>query len=244
MAFNTWDIVSSYNNNTNVPYSVYQQANDPVRHVRTQKSFLDNTLNGNDKLDRFLNLMSQRLYDSTSTQSASSTSTSSTDDEDDNVQLESVYNLGTQSVEEDEGTNDDNKKKEQTLKYNTASQYYNMPLDKLLQVTGLDSIVNITSHTRSDKHNAEVGGAQHSWHLQSRASASGHMGAYDIVPKNGDFKQMFDALTSNEAFVEWAKANNYNINDETNRSGYGAHLHLAPDWFVAGSTKYRKKYTS
>ena len=120
-----------------------------------------------------------------------------------------------------------------------------MPLDQLLAQTGLDKIVVITSHERTPENNRKNKGAKNSWHLKSRADAAGRMAAYDVVPRDGyTFDDLFNALVNSPEFTEWATVNEFNINPETNRSGYRPHFHLGPDFFAYGDKKYSKKYTS
>lgn len=114
---------------------------------------------------------------------------------------------------------------------NDLIEYKNMPLEELLKREGLNKQIKITSHIRSNEHNRQIGGAKRSHHLQETADQFGYLGAYDIVPNNISYEQLYNLLTNNPNVVSWMKVNGYNINDETNRKGYRPHFHLGRDRF-------------
>ncbi len=214
-----------------VPYNTFE-------NVQYTKSSPVRKLDANEKkYENFLDLM-YRFKDEqnlgNTNHSVDETTESEQDSDDNELTFETIADLNKSQIEE--SNNSGFKSSDESLK--------NMDFADLLTLTGLDKYINITSRIRSEEHNRRIGGSKNSWHLESRARSAGHMGAIDITPKRGyTFSYIFNKLTQNPTFQAWAKLNRYNISDETDRPGYGAHLHLGPDYFGYNSKKYMKQYT-
>lgn len=111
--------------------------------------------------------------------------------------------------------------------------YKQMSLQQVLDKSGLNQYVKITSGYRSQ--NIGTAGSR-SWH--KKKNEYGLSMAYDITPKNGiSFDDMFKKIKGSQIMTDWLRANNFNINDETDAAtlrrtgGTGAHFHIGPDKF-------------
>lgn len=111
--------------------------------------------------------------------------------------------------------------------------YKRMSLQQVLDKSGLNQYIKITSGYRD--HNIGTAGDR-SWH--KKKNEYGLSMAYDITPKNGmSFDDMFVKIKDSQIMKDWLKANNFNINDETDAAtlrrtgGTGAHFHIGPDKF-------------
>lgn len=82
-----------------------------------------------------------------------------------------------------------------------------------------------------------------------RRDSKGNSMAYDIIPLNGDFEDLFNKIYTNPRIVNWLKNRNWGILEEITpdvmhrTKATGKHLHIGPDsWAIQMFNARLKKY--
>ena len=86
-------------------------------------------------------------------------------------------------------------------------------------------------------------------HNHGKKDSKGNSMAYDIVPTNGDFEDLFNKIYSNPRIVNWLKQRNWGVLEELTpdvmrvTKATGKHLHIGPDpWAIRMFNTRLKKY--